>query len=286
MKDQSKLVIIKSKEFHHTPGEVARSVFYYIQSTGFFCCGSGHKTIRTGMKSVLLVYTLSGTAFLTYRGKNYPIKPGDLFFINCKEHHVYGVKGENNWEFKYLHFYGNNCEKMHDTIYQIYGPVMQLGQNSPIEKSLDNLYALSSMKEVVKKIDARIMSLISNLLSEIFHCTASRLGEIKNHKPNKMVNRAIEFIENNYTSDLKLEDIASAAYASKYHFSRLFKKIVGSSPYAYLLNYRINMSKNKLKHTSKSISEIGVEVGFDSTSNFIKTFRMLEGMTPAMYRKV
>ncbi len=285
MKDQSNHIILKSKTFHHTPGEIARSVFYYIQSTGYYCCGRRHTTDRKGMKSVLLVYTLSGSAFLSYRGKDYIIKPGDLFFINCYDHHLYGVKGEKNWEFKFLHFFGSNCENMHDTIYRIYGPVMQLGRHSPLEKSLDNLYALSEGKVDVINIDARIMSLISNLLSEIFFYTANRLGELKNHKPNKMVNRAIEFIENNYTANLKLEDISNAAYASKYHFSRMFKKIVGSSPYAYLLNFRINMSKEKLKYSSKSISEIGIEVGFDSTSNFIKTFRMLEGMTPSMYRK-
>jgi len=94
----------------------------------------------------------------------------------------------------------------------------------------------------------------------------------------------LEFIEKNYFSNISLEDMAAAACSSKYHFCRNFKKITGYGPYEYLVKYRINKAKSLLKETDIPVGEIAESVGFESTSNFIQTFKKLEGLTPLKYR--
>jgi transcriptional regulator GlxA family with amidase domain len=80
--------------------------------------------------------------------------------------------------------------------------------------------------------------------------------------------------------------MAKAAFCSLHHFAHIFKSTIGYSPYEYLTKYRITRAKSLLKESTASIDEISWDVGFDSTSNFIKTFRGLEGVTPLKYRKL
>ena len=74
-------------------------------------------------------------------------------------------------------------------------------------------------------------------------------------------------------------------HISKYHFIRIFKRIIGITPYNYLTNYRINISKTLLISTDKTISEISEECGFSDTSNFISQFKKHTGQRPFEYRK-
>jgi|GEM_PF-728218 len=284
MIDNSNHVILNCKVYACTPGEIAKSVFYYVQDVGYYSCGKGHTTSRTGMNSILLVTTLTGKAFLEYRNKKYIFKQGDSFFINCRDKHYYGTEGEKPWEFKFLHFYGNNSEKMYEYIYLMYGAKLSFSGNNILTSLLDEL--IKESEERTKFFEINTMAIIAKLLSETIKLSASRFGEIKNNKPNKIVDNAIEYMTMNYANNIVLKDLAEAAFTSKYHFSRIFKRITGSSPYAFLVNYRINISKEKLKTTPKSIGEIAVEVGFESTSNYIKIFKNIEGITPNTYRKI
>jgi transcriptional regulator GlxA family with amidase domain len=102
---------------------------------------------------------------------------------------------------------------------------------------------------------------------------------------NDHIRRALDYVDDNYTGSISLKEMAGFACLSEYHFSRLFKKITGYSPYEYIIKYRVNKAKNLLKNTDKTVEEIAEAVGFGSNSNFVRTFREVEGLTPLKYRK-
>jgi len=60
--------------------------------------------------------------------------------------------------------------------------------------------------------------------------------------------------------------------------------MVGTSPYEYLINFRINKSKTLLKETSLTVNEISVMVGYNEVTNFIRDFKKYLGTTPLKYR--
>jgi AraC family transcriptional regulator len=84
---------------------------------------------------------------------------------------------------------------------------------------------------------------------------------------------------------LKIDDLLHIACYSRYHFSRLFKAVTGFNPHEYIVKYRINKAKTLLNKSIMSIDEIAEIIGFDTTSNFIHTFKKLENITPSKYRK-
>ncbi len=107
----------------------------------------------------------------------------------------------------------------------------------------------------------------------------SRVGIV-----DRRLRRAIEFMSDNCGRELSLAEIAGAAYLSEFHFARLFKKITGATPHAYLASLRIERARRLLAETDLPISEVGAQVGYSSQSHFTKIFREATGMTPREFR--
>ncbi len=107
----------------------------------------------------------------------------------------------------------------------------------------------------------------------------SRVGIV-----DRRLRRAIEFIHDHCARELSLAEIAAAAYLSEFHFARLFKKITGTTPHAYLAAIRIERARKLLAETDLAITEIGARVGYHSQSHFTKIFRETTGLTPHAFR--
>ena len=98
------------------------------------------------------------------------------------------------------------------------------------------------------------------------------------------VRRAMDYIDAHYGEDISITDVASAAYLSPAHFSRLFTRINGSSFSEYLSHLRIEKAEAALLDGDRSITEIALSVGFGSFPTFSRAFRRYLGCTPSQYR--
>ncbi|OUW19009.1 MAG: AraC family transcriptional regulator [Opitutales bacterium TMED158] len=99
------------------------------------------------------------------------------------------------------------------------------------------------------------------------------------------VRRARRFIEANFDKRLSLEEAAKAVNTSVRYFCKVFKDSTKMTFVEYLTRLRIEKSKNLLLNPNKRISEIAYEVGFDSLTQFNRSFKKLAGETPTQYRK-
>ena len=91
-------------------------------------------------------------------------------------------------------------------------------------------------------------------------------------------------IESNYQTAISLDQMASMASMSKYHFVRIFKRETGMSPVRYVKYTRIQRAKELLKRADLSVSSTALKVGFKDISNFNKNFKNIEGCTPGQFR--
>jgi AraC-like DNA-binding protein len=84
---------------------------------------------------------------------------------------------------------------------------------------------------------------------------------------------------------LSLPDIAADTGISMFHLARLVKRSTGHSVAAHIHRSRVALSRNLLQRASLSIKEIAAAVGYDSSTQFGRHFKRLEGMTPRAFRR-
>lgn len=102
---------------------------------------------------------------------------------------------------------------------------------------------------------------------------------------NLRIQKMLAFIHSHYGGDVTLGDIAGAADISQRECLRCFQKTIQLSPIQYLLKYRVMQGAEQLRKTpGDSVSEISARCGFDSPSNFTKTFKRFYRCTPREYR--
>ncbi len=100
----------------------------------------------------------------------------------------------------------------------------------------------------------------------------------------RRVVEVLRHIEEQGDEPLDLQQMAAMAGLSRYHFLRTFRRLVGLTPYRYLLGVRMARAARRLAATRDPIITIAIEAGFGDISTFNARFRAIFGMTPSKYR--
>ncbi|MDE7361036.1 MAG: AraC family transcriptional regulator [Oscillospiraceae bacterium] len=103
---------------------------------------------------------------------------------------------------------------------------------------------------------------------------------------NEVIRAALEYIAENYSESITVEQLAETVHLSKSYFMSRFRQAAGVSAVEYVTQYRIRAACAALIDTSESVSEISFECGFRNLSNFNRQFKRLMGCTPNEYRKL
>ncbi len=92
------------------------------------------------------------------------------------------------------------------------------------------------------------------------------------------------FIDDNFNTDLNLDVLSHIQFVSKYHLLRLFKKYYGLTPRQYLMDKRIEKSKENLAN-GMTVTETCFAVGFESLGSFSTLFKTKTGKSPSAFQK-
>ncbi len=119
---------------------------------------------------------------------------------------------------------------------------------------------------------------------------AHSAGEVKNVQttvalPAWRLKRVLDAIEDRLETGTTLDELATVAGLSKYHFARSFKSATGTPPHRYILERRLHRARGLLKDSDLPIAEIALMSGFASQEHLTTCFRRHLGSTPASYRR-
>lgn len=95
-----------------------------------------------------------------------------------------------------------------------------------------------------------------------------------------------EYIDNNYSTHISLDEAASVVNFSPHYFCKFFKKMTGVTFFDYLNEYRCEKADLLLRTTDKNIMEIALESGFSSCQYFSKIYHRYRGYSPSETRKL
>ena len=96
---------------------------------------------------------------------------------------------------------------------------------------------------------------------------------------------AISYIENHPTENISMKEMAMLCHLSESYFSRLFSKEMGETFGNYISRLRIDRSKELLRGSSLTVTQIAKKVGYSDTGHYIRLFKRFEGVTPTIYRQ-
>ena len=108
----------------------------------------------------------------------------------------------------------------------------------------------------------------------------------KVYRGKEEIRRGRQYIESHWQEPFNANETAKAAYLSKTHFTKLFKKHTGVTPHEYYNNYKISKLKEKLLDTNLSVAEAFAACNMEYNGHFARLFREKVGVPPSVYRKM
>lgn len=139
--------------------------------------------------------------------------------------------------------------------------------------------------------NGRILLKLNSLYYEIAELLISSFSIVKNDRSSvgketeeALIQEMSRYIQVNYRSALRLEDLADHFFLSPAYISRFFKKKLGINFNRYLTEIRLNEAVKKLENTEKSLTWIAMDCGFPNIASFNKAFKEKYQMNPKSYR--
>ena len=246
-----------------------------------------YKTWHSQKRNMIL-YVHEGEGSLVTREKSYPFRGGSLAFVGIDKYHYTIPSDTARYKRSKIFIERDRLLDLLKLFYsdsEVYerfseGVVVfaeSVGEEHGLCESI--LARLSELKPGGKLWDAELCSAALRLLILLSRHAKDSARQFKG------IHRAIEYINENISAELTVEQIAVAAHLSKYHFCREFKRCVGMTVMKYITKTRVIIAEAMLKKRDMSVTDIALASGFGSGSHFSKVFKEAIGVTPLEYRK-
>ena len=266
---------------------------YEVTRKGIMPEGRGYKDLHWH-EELQFTCVIKGKLKIRIDGKDYVLKEGEAVFINRNLLHVTTELTEDgryislNFPDKLLAFFpGSRMEQdyvyPYTRGYRLPAVVLEKEndwQNEVLIRLREILQLLKydgTEYQIAVKLTSMWMLFIQHIKQDLVKPTRSYI------RKQERIQRMLTYIHEHYMEEIHLKEIAMEASVSVGECCRCFQSMVRKTPNQYLLEYRIEKSKELLRGTQMSVTEVAYAVGFNDSSYFIQCFRKHEGVTPGEY---
>ncbi len=242
----------------------------------------------------------SGSGVFYLGQKAIPIKAGDLILIRCNEPHCLCIDNDKGPIYiSYVSFHLSSILPVAaEWIDSRLTDIFIYDNDDFYNKFDDNEYA-DEIKRLILEIKAELLrdkpnyyaakSKFLTIIARVIDLVGSEKKITKQESTRNIdiVWESVEYIRSHMTEDLSVELIAQESNMDVSYFSKIFKSVLGLSPWNYIIHSRIDLAMSYLRDEKAkySITDIASMSGFSNLSNFNRTFKKIVGMTPSEFRK-
>jgi AraC-like DNA-binding protein len=239
---------------------------------------------RQAEDGAIFQFTLSGQGVIRYRNREYVVPEHCGFMCTVPGDHVYYFdENDGDWEFLFIAVQGEDAIRHWSSLIQWFGPVISFQDHPEPLRCISKLYAdIYNDPQLFDKY--AISAELYRFVMELQRIAEGR-AVVQLHDTPEPIRRSIQLMQSQYALPLTLEELASCAGMSRYHFCRTFHTKTGLQPMQYLRKIRIEKASALLTQTRKTVETVARETGFDNSNYFIRVFKLLVGMTPNEYRQ-
>lgn len=238
---------------------------------------------------------ISGCKCFLLNDTLYDVKKGDLFVVNNLDvHRVIREKDVcyERYVLEYKPSYALNfCTPKTDLMHYLHNGMNSNSRKMSLREEqfdyfIDLLRSYESIDDKSYGSDLKKEICFLEILVYVaeFFYEESAINEININSIDSTINSLLAYIGDNLTEDLCIENLASQVNVSKHYLCFLFKKNTGITINHYVSSKRVAYAK-KLLLQGGTITEISEKAGFNSLSNFTRTFHRITGTSPTKYIK-
>lgn len=235
---------------------------------------------------------IGGEGYYVIEGNRYELRPLSLLAIRPGEVHCFRQTGPSDYERYVLNFTPAVFGPENDRPQSLLAPFLdrEMGKRNLYLLTEDSLLYRLFMEfdEIGRRRpdtgafeSSQLLGVLLAKLGRISPAPAGSPGE--SGASYRLINEVIQYINRNLTRPLCLDEIAARFYVSKYHLSRMFKKLIGVSVIDYVIRKRVFLAEQILKAGSTT-AQACAGAGFGDYTSFFRSFKRVTGYSPAQMK--
>lgn len=231
-----------------------------------------------------ILYIASGKAHFYFNddGTDTVVNAGNIVVYRPKEPQKYEYFGIDQTEVYWVHFTGSDIKNM----LRSYG----ITDNMHVINTRTSLEYTRIFKQMILELQRHqsnypeMLALLLRQLLILIHRQLTTENKIKNVYLDTEMEKAIQYFNDNYNTEINIEAYAASRGMSVGWFIRCFKQYTGTTPMRYIVSLRITNAQVLLETTDYNVTEIGNIVGYDNPLYFSRIFKKQKGVSPSEYR--
>lgn len=237
-----------------------------------------------------IYFFLSGSVLYNVESKSYLLTPGDILLIRPMQLHqpVFDERSGNYerivlWlNTKFLEQFGMDGENLSACFFSArpgYAGLLRPDEHirQKLQYLLEALLQEQDSREYGHEISC--LSYLALILSQLCRLSAQEPLEVESSNVSRVIFDILEYINENYQEDLSLDSLANRFFISKYHLSREFTRVTGSSVHRYVTQRRLIAAK-QLMSEGKPTNAVYLQCGFGDYSSFFRAFKAAYQISP------
>jgi AraC-like DNA-binding protein len=255
----------------------------YITDIGYYPKAQYHFRQRVhGSEQHILIYCVEGKGNAHVMKKDYELRPGSFIIIPAGEQHNYAASEEDSWTIYWVHFKGSGSERLVTTLLQKIN-----NHQGSVEFQAKRLGLFEDMYTCLERGYGNDNLCYANIC--LYHYISSfiypdKFGLSEKKPDEDAVELSINYMQQNISQLLSLEDIARSVNFSASHYSSLFRKKTGFAPIEYFNHLKVQKACQFLLYTELRVKEIADKLGIEDAYYFSRMFSKLMGVSPNEYR--
>lgn len=223
----------------------------------------------------LLNFVKEGFAIFLINNKNVTIKAGDFYVLYPNSQISYHTAPDIPWSIQWLAIDGAQVETILSQLnLSRQKPFFAVHQTKRVALLFDRLFENTNHLGLTSRLSSQAT------LYELFSLLAEEQIPAVN---NTHVKKALEIMNEQFSTSLTVQDIAKQLHLNNNYFSKLFKQETGASPLAVLQKIRFERAADLFKNTDMSVTEVSCAVGFSDPLYFSRAFKRYFGCNPSSY---
>jgi AraC-like DNA-binding protein len=274
---------IEDSKVRYLEPQKKQSVDLFLCFCGIEDCAPSYSYGPAVRPQYVIHYIIDGEGSFTVNNKTYLLKKNQGFLICPGTVTYYEADKDNPWSYMWIGFNGVKAETyLNYANLNEENLIFEYSKDSTLKDYISEMLKLNEMDYSNElKIEGLLYFFMSKLVEtrkDVFNQKAYKSAEL-------YLEKSIEFIENNYSNNIKINDIASHIGINRSYLTHIFKKNINISPQDFLVNYKIDKACNLLQNTDLSIKVVAKSIGYSDPLTFSKIFKKVKGLSPKNYRE-